>query len=443
VTRGRARSEASAPRAGREPERAVEARRDAPVEALAALQRGVGNAAVEAALRTAGVRVHADAGAEELLRGRRALALARGRDVYMSPALDLAGERGREVLAHELAHVVQQTRPEQGTPPPALEAEARVVGADGAAEVAGGAAFGAVQEQVLERDARLHVARTRTASAVEHRSKDTQKLPTASPAVVDHEIAQRNAELVKTYRDKDAPPRSAAEKQRPVHNVTAEHQESVRALVNWAILSTTLESGRATPTNMILKGALDKIARLRQSNEIPDAGNNLIYRDADHYLAARTQEFVPRMAFMLHHVLNEIRPGSMSGEEMMRLALSPPSRETNRQAAGPAGANQMYETAKLAHFRREVGRDWASETGMQIGPVGKDASAAGGTEWELLGMIDFERHDATGAEHGMPSLLSDLPGTGERFATDAEVPAYLREDAARIVEKIKVARLTE
>jgi hypothetical protein len=161
MTRGQARSETSAARVRREPERAAEPRRQAPVDALARLQQTVGNAAVEAALRSAGVRLHADGGADELLRDRSALALTRGRDVYLSPTLDLAGERGRRVLAHELAHVVQQTRPERETAPAALEAEAQAIGAGAEAEVVGGAAFGALQAWSLFGDDEEEQARER------------------------------------------------------------------------------------------------------------------------------------------------------------------------------------------------------------------------------------------------------------------------------------------
>jgi Domain of unknown function (DUF4157) len=161
MTRRQARSETSAARVRREPEREVELRRQAPVDALARLQQTVGNAAVEAALRSAGVRLHADGGADELLRGRSALALTRGRDVYLSPTLDLAGERGRAVLAHELAHVVQQTRPERETAPAALEAEAQAIGAGAEAEVVGGAAFGALQAWSLFGDDEEEQARQR------------------------------------------------------------------------------------------------------------------------------------------------------------------------------------------------------------------------------------------------------------------------------------------
>jgi len=260
-------------------------------------------------------------------------------------------------------------------------------------------------------------------------SKLPKKPRPSSPAGKQHEIEKRILE----YRDIHPPPRRAAEKLKPVHNVTTEHQEKVRDVVNWAIQSAALEATPGVEANMILKAAQDKVARLRKS-EIPDAADNLIYRDADHYLAARTQEFIPRAAFMLYEAMNKIRPGSMSVEQMMKMATTPPSSETNKWAVGQLGANQLYETKKLLQFAQEA--KGVSDSGVQYGPVGEHASAAGGTEWELLGMIDFERYDVNGPKIN-PHLLLDLPRKGERFTNNPEVPAYLREEAKRIAEKME------
>ncbi len=58
-------------------------------------------------------------------------------------------------------------------------------------------------------------------------------------------------------------------------------------------------------------------------------------------------------------------------------------------------------------------------------------------------MIDFERYDANGPKT-VPHPLVDLPGKGERFAKSPEVPAYLREEAKRIVGKMEPdAKLTK
>jgi len=55
------------------------------------------------------VRLHTDAGADELSRGLSARAFTTGKDVFFrSGAHDSRSPAGRETLAHELAHVVQQ-----------------------------------------------------------------------------------------------------------------------------------------------------------------------------------------------------------------------------------------------------------------------------------------------------------------------------------------------
>ncbi len=243
---------------------------------------------------------------------------------------------------------------------------------------------------------------------------------------------------IEKYRDTDPPPRTAAEKLKPVHNVTTEHQEKVRDLVNWAIQAATLEAKPGTEANVILKDAQDKVARLRNS-KISDAQDNLIYRDSDHYLAARSQEFMVKTAIKMHQA------GLMSTEAMLSIAFKPPSSETNKAAVGPWGINQLYETAKLQQFAQEARSLGAGVpgTGVQFGLVGDHPAAAGGTEWELLGMIDFERYDANGPKT-VPHPLVDLPGKGERFAKSPEVPAYLREEAKRIVGKMEPdAKLTK
>ena len=57
----------------------------------------------------ADVRVHADARAAESARAVQAHAYTVGRDVVLGAAARSPGDAGTRVLAHELAHVVQQT----------------------------------------------------------------------------------------------------------------------------------------------------------------------------------------------------------------------------------------------------------------------------------------------------------------------------------------------
>lgn len=68
-------------------------------------------AAMEAALGTdlGAVRLHTDAEADELARGLNARAFTSGQDIFFRhDALDTTSATGRETLAHELGHVVQQ-----------------------------------------------------------------------------------------------------------------------------------------------------------------------------------------------------------------------------------------------------------------------------------------------------------------------------------------------
>jgi RHS repeat-associated protein len=246
---------------------------------------------------------------------------------------------------------------------------------------------------------------------------------------------------VEQYKDKEPPPKLAREKTQPVHNITEEHQLKVLSLINWAIASTAREDlakNRVLTKDeeTILSDALGKIIALRQS-KIPDASDNLIYRDADHYLAARLQEWRTRAALEL------ASRGLIDPGEARKLALSGRSRENNKLAAGPAGANQLYETRKLQEFKLQALSGQAPSS--SVGTSDKAPSAAGATEWKLLGMIDYERYDAgNDSRQAVPHLVVDLPGTAESYASDPTVPEYLRDDARRISERMqKEARFTK
>jgi Domain of unknown function (DUF4157) len=69
-----------------------------------------------------GVRVHADAQSDELNRSIQAKAFTTGQDIFFQQGeANLSSVDGRRTLAHELAHVVQQTgyKPDQAPMPPA------------------------------------------------------------------------------------------------------------------------------------------------------------------------------------------------------------------------------------------------------------------------------------------------------------------------------------
>ena len=93
------------------------------------------------------VRVHADARAATAAREEHAVAFTRGADVTFAAGMyEPRSHPGRVVLAHELAHVVQQTR-RAGHPrlqSEHLEAEADVAAA-GAGPILGAASTGNVQ----------------------------------------------------------------------------------------------------------------------------------------------------------------------------------------------------------------------------------------------------------------------------------------------------------
>jgi Domain of unknown function (DUF4157) len=126
-----------------------------------ALQRSAGNAAVTAAAALDGAarvdierrlgqplpdaRVHSGPEADAFLANERALGLARGRDVYLPAGVDPSGALGRTLIAHELAHVVQQTRAAPVDQAAELESEAEAVGFGEADAVAGSAPFGSSQ----------------------------------------------------------------------------------------------------------------------------------------------------------------------------------------------------------------------------------------------------------------------------------------------------------
>jgi len=179
--------------------------------AVVELQRSAGNRAVE---RLAGkpldlslradmeerlgadlshVRLYSDERAEAQARAEDAAAFVRGADVTFSEGMyqpDSAA--GRVVLAHELAHVVQQTRSvaQPQSPPAELEREADLAAADAGA-VTGHAPEGTVQrvKAVLDDDVRAGIERLRqrygkdaaNSAALEEVLKDLERLGRTHP----------------------------------------------------------------------------------------------------------------------------------------------------------------------------------------------------------------------------------------------------------------------
>jgi hypothetical protein len=76
-----------------------------------------------------GIRIHADAAAAELAASERASAFTVGRDIVFGDGRFAPGtQRGRTLLAHELAHTVQQRARGIHAAPAVAEAEARTAG---------------------------------------------------------------------------------------------------------------------------------------------------------------------------------------------------------------------------------------------------------------------------------------------------------------------------
>ena len=138
------------------------------------------------------VRVHTGTAAEDRAGAKNAAAYASGRDIYLPRGLDATSDIGRRVLAHELTHVVQQTRGEAGGAPAseaALEREANAVsgmaGAQASSDV-GAATPGCAQkltEAELEEERRRLSVGLRTVPPEEEqqlRAKWGLRLPSVS-----------------------------------------------------------------------------------------------------------------------------------------------------------------------------------------------------------------------------------------------------------------------
>lgn len=133
-------------------------------EDVLSLQRVVGNRAVSELLRARDdrpvvdlrdVRVHTGPDADARAYAVGAAAYASGRDVYLGSGIDLTTDLGQRVLAHELAHIVQQERGRAGTSlasEASLERDANATArteADGNPKTSmssGGAVYGSVQK---------------------------------------------------------------------------------------------------------------------------------------------------------------------------------------------------------------------------------------------------------------------------------------------------------
>jgi hypothetical protein len=103
-----------------------------------------------------GVRIHNDQAAHKSTLHSAARALTHGKDIAFGKGFYEPGtQRGKTLIAHELAHVIQQTRPNgQAAPAAAAETEARQAGeqAAGGGEVSVQSAAAGVQADLMSKD---------------------------------------------------------------------------------------------------------------------------------------------------------------------------------------------------------------------------------------------------------------------------------------------------
>lgn len=125
--------------------------RSAPREGIFSLQEQIGNEAVTALIGrpVPEVRIHNDHAADARARGHHAAAFTEGPDIHFRQGV-LGGDLGTTVLAHELAHVIQQIGPRSSQTLAPEQAE-REVGRSGEV-TAGGAARGSIQKWPWEEE---------------------------------------------------------------------------------------------------------------------------------------------------------------------------------------------------------------------------------------------------------------------------------------------------
>ncbi len=179
-------------------------------------------------------------------------------------------------------------------------------------------------------------------------------------------------EEIMQFRDKEELPKSALGRMVPSSDLTPDHQEKVKSVINWALDESTLKytdkNGQILMTRYdILQQAHNLvISKLRENKDIPGSSLNLIYRDADHYLAARM---------------------GMSGfYEQMGLNLD----AEKRASLAPFGF-ELYDMLK------EAGHGVELVSGERLTPLRSNKefppAQIGGTEWALLGVRHYLKFD--------------------------------------------------
>jgi RHS repeat-associated protein len=192
-------------------------------------------------------------------------------------------------------------------------------------------------------------------------------------------------EEVKKLTDPESIPTTALEKiggKDPLSS--ADHAEKVLKTINHFIseatkITTDTKTGKVLATKrQILYQATIMLANFRESKP-PSTSENLIYRDADHYLAGRIGEFT-------HTGPDE--PVSEWLQELSPLVIL------------------TYDVLKELGFYKQVA--FGGKNIVQSGAT--DPAAVGGQEWALLGVADFFRYDANRQlEKAAPTLASQTP----------------------------------
>ncbi len=188
---------------------------------------------------------------------------------------------------------------------------------------------------------------------------------------------------VGNLKDPTPPPMKASEKLSDVDTNTRDHHEKTAKVINEAlkisIAHYTGKDGKLTGTKQeIFAYALGNMVITLRKTSIENS-QNLIFRDADHYLAGRTQEWQRRQ-------LDRETPKSPG--------------YTTSYASGAAAS--YYDHLKRCAFQEQAEKNRPnSEIDLSTCP----ASAAGGREWAAKGNTDFRVEFDTLKEKAAPFLF--------------------------------------
>jgi RHS repeat-associated protein len=218
---------------------------------------------------------------------------------------------------------------------------------------------------------------------------------------------QRPPPDVQTLRDPQPTATTALERLGGREVNTPEHAEAVKAVVNWALqkateAATDPKTGAITKTRReIFVAALERVVALRKGH-LPESAQNLIYRDADHYLAGRYVEYMA------------------GAKEGLRVGGGKDAPISETSAAMSPFVILGYDVLKeLGNYKQVTvgGKHFLSTT------EGVDPAPAGGQEWALLGVHDFIRYDRDKqTDKSAPEPVTQTPT--ERFVEALKPKPY-------------------